>query len=274
MPRIRVNDVELHYVERGSGEETVVFSHSYLADHRHFDCQIAALESRYRVIAFDHRDHGESGKPQRGYPFQSLVEDALGLMDATGAGPCHWVGLSTGGFVGMRLAIHHPERLRSLVLMDTSSTGEPALNRLKYQGMFLALRVAGVKPLMNTTMKLMFGKSSFANPTLSETLATWKARMAANDPKSLIRFGNAIFSRDDVTDLLRGVDLPTLVMVGAQDLATPPGLARKIAASIPNAQLEIIENAGHLSTLEAPDAINRAILEFLSATSTQRSINA
>ncbi len=263
MKQIEHGGVSLAYEERGAGEQTVVFSHSYLCDHRHYEAQVAALEGEYRVVAYDHRDHGESGKASSPYTIDDLTDDGIAIIERTGAGPCHWVGLSTGGFVGMRIALRRPELLRSLTLLDTAAQGEPWWKALKYQGMFAVLRLLGTRPLMGETMKLMFADSTLGDPTRAEELALWRGRMAANDPAALIRFGNAIFYRDDVRPRLGSLTLPTLVAVGAEDRALPYAFARNTADAVPGARFEVIPRAGHLSTIDAPDEVNRRLVPFI-----------
>jgi len=96
MSKITVNGVTLHYEEKGSGLETIVFSHSYLLDNTHFAPQIEALGDRYRCIAYDHRGHGQSQAPKDGYDMENLYNDAVALIEALNCAPCHFVGLSTG----------------------------------------------------------------------------------------------------------------------------------------------------------------------------------
>ncbi len=152
MPTIEVDGTSLFYIDEGGGDEVVVFSHSYLMDYRHFAPQIEALSAHYRVIAYDHRGHGQSGKLSQDYSMEIIYQDGLDLLDALGIESCHWIGLSTGGFVGMRIAIRRPERLRSLVLMDTSAETEPSVGRWKYSAMFALVRLAGFGPVMGTAM--------------------------------------------------------------------------------------------------------------------------
>ena len=265
MPRATVNNIELHYVEGGAGEETVVLAHSYLVDHQHFAAQIEALEPNFRVVAYDHRDHGHSAKATPAYDLDDLVDDAVALIEHTGAAPCHFVGLSTGGFIGMRLALRRPELLRSLVLIDTSAGAEPLLKRLKYRAMFLVLRTLGVGPLVGTAMGLLFDPVTLRDPARRAEMARWRERLRANDPRALMRFGNAIFARESVLDQLGRITTPTLLMVGEHDKPTPPVCARRIAEAIPGARLEVIPRAGHLSTVDAPQAVNAVLVPFISA---------
>ncbi len=265
MRKVSVNGVELAYVELGQGEETVVFSHSYLVDHRHFEAQIEALKDRFRVIAFDHRDHGQSGRTPGAYTLDDLVADAAGLIRATHSAPCHFIGLSTGGFIGLRLALRSPELLASVALMDTSAEAEPWLKRLKYRAMFLVLRTLGFDPLMKSVMGLMCGPALLDDPRRADEVALWRDRMRSNDPQALIRFGSAIFDRQCLLSELGGIRIPTLVIVGEHDRPQPPDRARRIAAGIPGAKLTIVPGAGHLSTIDAPAFVSSTLGRFLDA---------
>ena len=137
--------------------------------------------------------------------------------------------------------------------------------------MLLTLRLVGVKPLLGQTMELMFGASSRADPSKSDLLKHWQDRMAANDPSALIRFGRAIFGRASVLKQMSQIQLPTLIIVGAEDKATPPTKARRMAEAIPGAQLEIVPAAGHMTTLEQPEHVNRVLATFLDGLSSQMS---
>jgi len=265
MSRIQVGDVGIHYREVGAGDQTVVFSHSYLCDHRHFDPQIEALGDRFRVLAYDHRGHGQSDKPTSGYGIDQLTDDGIGFIEAMGGGPVHWVGLSTGGFVGMRIALRRPDLLQSLTLMDTSAEGEPPLKRIKYEAMFAALRIVGMKPLIAPSMKIMFGREFMRDPARKAERDLWSKRLAANEPAAVIAFGRGIFGRDVILDRLSDIAAPTLVMVGEHDAATPPVCARRIHGAMPGSTLVVIPRAGHLSTIENPAAVNAALIAHLDA---------
>ncbi len=265
MQRIEVNGVELAYVDRGDGPETVVFSHSFLVDHRQFEHQIETLASTTRVIAFDHRDHGASSRATDDYQLDDLVEDAHQLLDALAATPCHFVGLSTGGFIGLRLALSAPELFTTVTLMDTSAGRDHGLTRLKNKGLLQTLRILGTKPLVGQAVKAMFSDGFRRDDARAEERALWSDRIAANDSDGLVRFGRAIFSRDDVTPSLGSITTPTHVIHGEQDRALDPNLARVMADRIPNAKLTLVENAGHLCTIERPEVVTSAIADFIAA---------
>jgi 3-oxoadipate enol-lactonase len=255
--------LRLGYEEAGSGAGTVVFSHSYLVDRRQFEGQVDALSSSHRVIAFDHRDHGQSDHARGRYGLYDLVADGERVIQELDAAPCHWVGLSTGGFVGMRIALRHPDWFRSLTLMDTSASAEETIPKMRGRAMMVLLRVVGTKPLMGQAMKLMFGDAFLRDDEFRETRDLWRARIAANDRHALIRFGNAVFARDDVLDDLRALEVPVHVIAGDQDRGLPVKHSRKIAETVPDATLSIITGAGHLCTIERPAEVNEVLVPFI-----------
>ena len=96
MPKIRINGADIHYEERGSGEETIVFAHGFLFSGRMFNPQVEALADRYRCITYDHRGQGQSEVTKDGYDIDSLTEDARALIEVLDLAPCHFLGLSMG----------------------------------------------------------------------------------------------------------------------------------------------------------------------------------
>lgn len=260
---IDIDGIRLAYLDVGDGPETVVFSHSYLFDHRHFEHQIEALARHYRVIAFDHRDHGQSDRVDAGYVLDDLVADAISLIERLDVGPVHFVGLSTGGFVGMRIALKRPELIARLVLMDTDAGRDGFVGRLRNFALLTALRFVGVAPLVGTAMRLMFGRRFLGDPERRDEAEMWRRRLGENEAGALIRFARAILARDDVTARLAGIRAPTLVVVGEYDRALPPVAARRIARAIPGAALSVIPDAGHLCTVDQPSRVSDVLMRFL-----------
>lgn len=263
MPVHSNNGVDLFYRVAGDGPETVVLSHSFLVDHRQFDAQIDALSSQFRVVAFDHRGHGESSDPGVAYGMKDIYADAVSLIEAVVDGPCHFVGLSTGSFVGLRLGFRRPDLVDRLVLMAASADREGWVDRARYAAMLRVLPVVGWRPLIGTAMSTMFGPRFLRDEARRDEVELWRGRMMANDRGAIVRFGRAVFGRDAVEDRLHEIATPTLVISGERDHAQVPSRGRAMAAGIPNARFEQLEHAGHLSTIEEPAAVNALLLEFL-----------
>ncbi len=263
MAEIEVNGVRLHYVEQGSGPETVIFSHSYLVDWSHFKPQMDALSNRYRCIAFDHRGHGGSERPKEGYDMENLYADAVAFIEAMNCAPIHFVGLSTGGFIGLRLGFRRPDLLRTLTLMDTSAEVEPAPKRFQYELMMRMVRVIGTRPFAGYIMSLFFSKKSRRDPTREAELDRFRQMMINNDNDAIIQFGRGIFDRKSVVEHLARITVPTLVVVGEEDKSQPPARAKRIADGIPGSKLLIVPNAAHISSFDGAAMVNAALEEHL-----------
>ena len=264
MSKITVNGVTLHYEEKGSGLETIVFSHSYLLDNTHFAPQIEALGDRYRCIAYDHRGHGQSQAPKDGYDMENLYNDAVALIEALNCAPCHFVGLSTGGFIGMRIGIRRPELLASLILMDTTAEAEREKNVRQFKLLMPIGRWLGWWLVINKVMSIFFAEKFLTDPGRQDEVRYWKELITSGNKKALIQFGMGIFTRASVFEELSKITTPTLVVVGEKDIARPLSEAQRTVEKIHGATLVIIPEAAHLCTIEEPAAVTEAIEEFLS----------
>ncbi|ERM83559.1 alpha/beta hydrolase [Rhodonellum psychrophilum GCM71 = DSM 17998] len=263
MPEIQVNNTKLFYVKEGNGEETVFFSHGLLWSHKMFREQIDFLKIKYTVIAYDHRGQGKSQVSEGNYDMDLLTLDALALIDALVGKPVHFVGLSMGGFVGMRLAARYPGRIKSLILMETSEQPEPKENLLKYKLLNAIVRWFGViPPVAKSVMKIMFAKSWLENPENKESFDYWMQELKSNH-KSIAKSVEAVIYRKGVEEEIKKIICPTLIIVGDEDVATTPEKARFIQKSIPNSKMHLLHGAGHSSSIEKPDEINRLLSDWL-----------
>lgn len=270
MPTVKVNGVELFYRESGQGSETIIFSHGLLMDQSMFEAQRAAFEPQYRVIAYDHRGQGQSEDPGNGQDMDTLTTDAAGLIQAVGAAPCHFAGLSMGGFVGMRLAARRPLLVRSLTLMNTGPDREPWSTRLRYGFLAQLVAVVGTAPFTGIAVKQLFGKTTRRNPAQRLMLKEWTEKLKLR-PRSVARALSGVMNRQEVTaDELRSIGCPTLVIAGEDDTARPPDDSERLASFIPGARLVRIPGCGHSSSLEAPQAIIRAMQELIEPAAERR----
>lgn len=262
MPKIKVNGVELFYTDQGSGDETVVFSHGLLWSHVMFEKQIEVLQKDYRVIAYDHRGQGQSEFSQP-LDMDTLAVDAAELIRSLCSGPVHFVGLSMGGFTGMRLAARYPDLIKSLILLETSANAEPVENHPKYKTLNGLVKWVGViSPIANRVMPIMFAQSWLTDPKNKPAIKRWKGELQKNK-KSITAAVEGVIFRKGLEDELNHIICPTMVVVGDEDVATKPEKAKFIQMGIANAELHTVIGAGHSSCIEKPDAVNRLILDWL-----------
>ncbi len=260
MPFINCNNASLHYIDEGRGPETIVFSHGLLMSSEMFRAQIDFFKSRYRCIAYDHRGQGQSEVTEGGYDMDSLYLDAAALIENLQLGPVHFVGLSMGGFIGMRLAARKPQLLKSVTLMDTSADPEP--NKFKYKILNLIFSMAGSKPIINKIMPIMFGQTFLNDPERESERNQWRNHIL-NLKKTITRCVDGVINRNSVFPELKDITIPALIIVGDEDLATVPEKSHRIHKQINGSVLEVIHSAGHSSSIEQPEAVNHAINQFI-----------
>lgn len=270
MPRIRANGADLYYEDQGSGPQTIVFAHGLLWSCRMFDRQVDALKERYRCVAFDFRGQGQSEVTRDGYDMDTLAGDAAALIEQLELAPCHFLGLSMGGFIGLRLAARRPELIRSLMILESSADPEPVENVSKYRRFLLVERLLGPKAVAGAVMPIMFGRTFLSDPTRAEERRLWQARGAANHRVGIARATTGVIERVGVYDEIGRITAPTLIIVGDQDVATVPAKAERMHAAIPGSRLVVIPGAGHTSTVEQPEAVNAALAAFLSEVAAER----
>jgi len=259
MPTVKVNGVELFYKETGRGPDTLVFSHGLLMDHSMFEAQCAAFSGRYRVVAYDHRGQGQSEDPGSGQDMETLTTDAADLILALDAAPCHFAGLSMGGFVGLRLAARRPSLLRTLTLMNTGSEAEPWPTRLRYSVLVRLVRLAGPAPFTRMAVKALFGKTTRQSVERRVMLNEWTDKLRRR-PRNVAEALLAVAQRRPVSaDELRSIQCPTLIIAGEDDTSRPPSDSERLATLIPGARLVRITGAGHSSALEAPEVVIAAM---------------
>jgi len=263
--RIRCNGVELAVQDSGEGGSTVLFSHGLLYSLRMWDAQIAALRSRFRCVAYDHRGQGDSEAATTGLDMDTLADDVVALIESLRIGPVHFVGMSMGGFIAMRVAARRPELVRSLVLVDTSAGPEPAENIPRYRRLEWVARWFGTWPVAGRVEAIMHGASARKDPARAADLRAWKEGLIRANAIVMNRAVEGVLTRQSALPLLPRIRCPTLVMVGEEDVATVPARSEELAAGIAGARLVRIPRAGHMSPIDAPEAVTAELRAFLEA---------
>ena len=261
MPTFNGRGFKIHYVEEGKGP-AVVFAHGFCMDHTMYAAQFEELPETYRCIAWDMRGHGRSETPSGPWTIQDTVVDLISFIEGVNAAPCHLVGMSWGGFIGVRLAIQREDLLRSLVLIDTSADAEPAENVEAYGGFMEAIRSNDGIPdeIATGTLPIFYGEKFMAeHPEVMDIHVDREKKMATT---ALVEGIGAIIARDSVMDRLGEIRVPTLVIHGEVDQAIPIAKAEALAEGIPGAELVRVPDAGHTAPLETPDIMNEALAGF------------
>jgi len=260
---VKVNGADLHVVDSGGSGPAIVFSHGLLWSTAMWRFQLAEFGGRYRCIAYDHRGQGKSEVTRSGYDMDTLASDAAALISQLHAAPAHFVGLSMGGFVGMRIAARRPELLRSLVLMETASDREPWRSRPKYAAMNFFTRFVGTKPFVPVVMKILFAQPFLTDPERAALRSEMEQELAGERLTGMRRAVSGVTARKGVsaTELAK-IRAPTLVISRELDSAVVPARSRRTASQIPGAKFVTIPRAGHTSALEEPEAVNRALRDF------------
>jgi pimeloyl-ACP methyl ester carboxylesterase len=259
MPHANLNGAHIHFTDSGGDGEVIIFSHGLLFSGEMFEAQVAHFRDCYRCITFDHRGQGKSGVTETGYDIDTLTCDAMALIEHLNAGPCHFVGLSMGGFVGMRLAANNPHLIKSLTLLDTSAELEPKRNIPKYRLLNLVARWLGLRMVIGQVMPIMFGQTFLKDMSRLQQQQLWKNAIIGNDRIGITRAVKGVIDRQGCFDLLGKIKLPVGIGVGDEDVATTSDKSDRMHQAIIGSQLVLFKGAGHSSTIETPDQVNSLI---------------
>ncbi len=273
LTHVVVNGTRLWVEDTGGDKPVLLFSHGLLWSTRMFDAQVAAFRDRFRCIAWDHRGQGQSDVPRvRCITIEDCYRDAVALIEQLDVSPVHFVGLSMGGFVAMRLAARRPDLLRSCILLETSADPEPVDNVPRYRMLNRVARWLGLGVVAERVMPIMFGRTFLTDPARTAERSEWKARLSANR-RDIWRAVNGVIEREGVYDALTSITVPTLIVVGDEDVATAPAKAERIHAAIRESTLVRIPGAGHSSSVEQPERVNAAMDAFLRAAAGNSSLS-
>lgn len=256
-----VGGLALAVEARGDGP-ALLLVHGFPLDHALWAHQVAAL-SHWRRVAPDLRGAGASDVPDTGYSMASYADDLAHLLDQLRIERAVVAGLSMGGYIAFEMVRRHRARVAGLILVDTRADADAPEGRKGRDEMIELARTQGAAAIAERLVPRLLGRSTQqTQPNVVEQLRTMIARTPI---AGMVGALGAMRDRPDSTPQLATIDVPTLVVVGAEDDVTPPAAARAMASAIPSATLTTIPGAGHLSPMEAPTAVTRVMAEFLEA---------
>ena len=247
------------YDDVGAGE-ALVFLHGFALDRTMWAPQTSALAARCRCVAIDLRGSGESSAPPP-YDMDMYADDVAAVLDARGIAQATIVGLSMGGYVSFALWRRHPRRVRALVLADTRAGADTNEGLERRRELIAVARHDGSVGVADRQVVGLLGKTTRArHPDIGTTVHRMIARTSVD---GLVGQLEAMMARPDSHATLATIDVPTLIIVGDEDVVTPPKDAHAMHDVIRGSRLQILAQAGHLSSLERPAAFNAVLAEFL-----------
>lgn len=259
---MRAVDVHLE-VAGDPAAPVVVLVNSLGTDLHLWDPQAAALAERFRVVRYDTRGHGRSPSPAGPYTIDELGTDLVGVLDRVGAHHASAVvGISLGGLTALWLAAHKPERVERVVLANTAAR---VGTREGWQARAALVRRDGMEAVADAVIERFLSPAfRAADPDTAERLRTG---LRSLDPEGYAACCEALATAD-LRPVTPEVAVPALVVGGTEDVATPVADATWLAEHLPRAQLTVLPGAGHLSSIEQPDAFTERVLAFLAEGST------
>ena len=252
--------LKLAYAREGTGP-VVIFMHGIGGNRTNWAEQQAGLRNRYCTVAWDARGYGDSDDPDKPLKFSDFAGDLNALLDHLGIRSAHLVGLSMGGMIAQDFYGRHAERVATLTLADTSQGFGAATEADRRD--FLAPRL---KPLQDGLTPADLAPKMVG--VLAGSKAAKHVRQRLLESVSAVRTGPYIQAlkavvTTDFREILPTIDVPTLIIVGTDDKVLPVSESQILANAIPGSELMLIEHAGHLTNIEAPELFNTILGDFL-----------
>ena len=257
--KIKANDIELYYEMYGKGEP-VVFAHGMMDDCTVWSSQVESLANSHTVITYDHRGHGNSDKPKGDYSIQTLANDLYSLITELHLENVTLVGHSLGGMTALMFTLDHPDKVSKLVLVDTAagfSFGMRVVARV-----FVPLFGIFIFILPLRTYARLGGRFRFYKPS-KKLVEDSEDRAMKVSRNGVYRCFVEFTGHYDVRDEISGIRVPTLIIVGDKDRATPVGTSHYMNSRIAGSELRIMSDCSHMTMADKPEEFNRILEEFM-----------
>ncbi|TXH03568.1 MAG: alpha/beta hydrolase [Nevskiaceae bacterium] len=254
----KINGQAIRYEDSGGSGPVVVFSHGLLMDGSMFAPQVATLRTRYRVVTWDERGHGGTNDAAAPFSYYDSANDLVALLDHLGIDRAVFGGMSQGGYLSLRAALRHPQRVRALILIDTQARPEDPATLPLYTQLVQNWAANGLDDQTAATIEHIILGTGYADAP------TWKAKWKQVRGANLLQIFNTLVTRDDISDAIAAIKVPALVVHGTADAAIPLTHAQEMATRL-HAELVAVPGAGHAANLTHPEIVNPAIERFLAA---------
>jgi pimeloyl-ACP methyl ester carboxylesterase len=257
---IRASDVDLWVEQRGTGPDVLLIAG--LSDPAEaWTFQLDSLADRYRLTAFDNRGAGRSPLPPGGFTVSGMADDAAALLQSLGVAHAHVAGFSGGSATAQELALRHPELVRSLVLVSTWARPDAYFRTLTDTWKWLPEVAPSERAMLEAFFLWIYTPRAHQDGIVAQIIEDALAFPHPQSPEAFRRQLEAWIPHDTL-DRLHEITVPTLVVAGELDVATPPRFGRAVAERIPGAEFVVLPGEAHQPFQESPDAFNTLVADF------------
>jgi pimeloyl-ACP methyl ester carboxylesterase len=256
MPHVTLNGQQLYYEDTGGSGPVIIFSHGLLLDGTMFSPQLTAFSERYRCVVWDERGHGRTATATLpSFSYYDSANDLDALLSFLKIDRAILAGVSQGAFLSMRCALTHPERVRALVLIATQAGVDDPETLAGYRALLEAWIQGNLPDQVATTIEhIVFGPGW-------PGAASWKEKWRSMTPPNLTGSFEALASRDDISDKVPLINVPTLIIHGDNDAAIPLAKAKLLNEAIPSSELVVVPG-GHSVNMTNEGPVNAVLKEF------------
>jgi 3-oxoadipate enol-lactonase len=254
VPYLERDDAHIYYEDNEGDGPAVVLSHGILMDHEMFEPQVKVLDPEFRTIAWDERGHGNT-TAEGSWTYWDSADDVVALLDHLDIERALLAGMSQGGFLSLRAALRAPDRVAGLFLIDTQAGPEDPAVAAMEKAMVEEWTTNGVNnDILDAVQSSIIGPGDYDE---------WRKKWSDRAPEDITGSFNALVEREDLTERLREIEAPALVLHGEMDMAIPMERAQALCSGLPNCErLVVVEGGTHASNLTHPEPVNEVLLDF------------
>ena len=258
----KANGISINYWIDGSTGPWLVLSNSLATDLSMWDAQARELSGAFRVLRYDQRGHGKTEAPAGRYTFETLIADALALMDALNIDKASFCGLSMGGATALGFAQRHPDRIERAIVADSGCASTPQ-SAQQWEERIVVAQQGGIEPLVEPTVARWFPPDVMAkNPPYLDQV---RAMIRATPVNGFIGCAAALADHDFRSGVA-ATKPPVLFLAGEKDAGGAVATAMKgLHQALPGSRYVELPGAGHISNLDDPAGFTRAVRDFISA---------
>jgi pimeloyl-ACP methyl ester carboxylesterase len=261
MPKAQLKNFKMSYYDNGNSDIPLILIHGFPLDKRMWELQIEKLLWSTRIITPDLRGHGESEIGSRQYSIESYADEIVEFISIMGIKKFSLGGFSMGGYIAMDLVKRYPEKVSSLLLLHTKYESDSDEVKIGREDMAKLAETSGANPIAERLIPRLLTQNSVDNrPDLVDRVHRMITQCSIEGIAGDLR---AMAAREDFTNTLKDLNIPTLIVSGKNDVVIPSSESEKMHNLINNSQLHILQETSHLSNLEKSDEFNTIISKFI-----------